>query len=176
MAIRRIKKRVTKDMDRTAALKKASAKYRKMFAETKTLSDKIVKKIADKVDESIEKILLDTENTIKEHVPSRYIKAAFDQTRAGLYKNGINCTFNTRATRMQVRKASAVECNEDDVCEACDEIVNAAVEEIEQVLETADNTIEAMAKKHCSMKKTASVIMKRKLAKELLTRGVKCKF
>ncbi len=174
--VKRRGKNIKKKLYKAVMLKRKGARYREMYLETRELSNKIAKRTAEKVDEHFKKIMFDTENEIKEHVPSKHVMEAFKYVESVLYKNGIAYTFNIQEDSMQPLKIDNTDFNDVDIHAVCNKIVNKAVKEIENVLSTADNVIHSMSEKHCPMKKTGVVIMKRKLEEELLDCGLECEF
>lgn len=99
---------------------------------------KQAKDISKCIEAEIEEVLEHAEEVITKNVPARHVKASLLKIEKMLEAEGISCAFDKRVTREALRKTASEEVDSKELEELIEVIVKAVVEEIEEVLEDAD--------------------------------------
>lgn len=164
---------------RRAAIRKAVAALKNKKKVTANIElpnqkkiDALAQRIASRIEARMERILADTEEVIKDNVPTRYVGQALRKMTASLNKEGIGAQWDYKLTRAQRAKTAGMECGSGDVDEACSEITKAVTDETEELLAKADDTVQKMAAKHFKMRRVATRRLRNKINEILASKGL----
>ena len=141
------KKKVTKTASRMAIAKKSNV---------------LANRLAQRLEDHMEKTLADAEEVVKEYFPARFVSASLTKLQKMLLKEGISSQFDKRVTKASVKKTAkskvtAAECNE-----MVKKIAQSVVDETEESLEKLDKAIRTLASKHFPKNRIASARAMRK--------------
>jgi len=121
---------------------------RRNFVKNPTMRTKVAKKsivakqICKAFEENAEEIVEDAEEAVKEYFPARKVKAALSRLERKLKKEGISVKFNYTLSRNQLKKTANVEVTEEELEDALNAIVDATVEEFEDLLADTEEYID----------------------------------
>jgi len=139
--------------------------------------DKIASRIQEKLEERVEKILSDAEQVVKQEFPAKYVSASLTKLQNILYKEGIECNFDSTVTRQAIRKTANSDITKDECDEAICEIAKAVVDETEASIDQCDTAIDMVAKKNFETGHTiAAKRIKKRVAAKLNSVGLNFDF
>jgi hypothetical protein len=154
---------------------------RKKIAHREVIANKInvvSDKIAAKLDEQVERILLDAETVVKKHFPAKYVSASLTKLQKLLFKEGVQCTFSKKISREAILKTANSKITIAECDEAVKVICAAVVDEIEKSLELCEQGIKTIASKKDFAGSRIYTIhsMQTKVASKLNETGLNFKF
>lgn len=145
------------------ATKRVSAKEIKARREVVAKqSDILAKRLAERLDNRMERILLDAENLVKATFPAKFVSASLTKLQKELITNGISCTFDKRVTKEAIKKTASTDITEDECTEAIQKIAKAVIGLTEDTLDACDKAIKQLSKKHFAKNRVSSVCLMRK--------------
>lgn len=136
----------------------------------------LARRIASRLINAQEKILLEAEQLVKEGFPARYVSAALTRLQRRLREQGIWSQFDKTVDRKSLKATANEQCTEDDRDEAINEIATCVCDETNELLDKCDKTISSVAAKHFALKRVAARIMRGEVERILYTRGLEFKF
>jgi len=143
-------------------------------------SEKIAKisaRVAEKLDNQMEKILSDAEELVKAEFPAKYVSASLTRLSNILCKEGIECTFDKKVSREAIRKTASSDITKAECDEAIRKIAEAVVDETEDTIEQCKKAIDVIASKEFeSGSKVATRRIQRRVASRLGAEGLQFKF
>ena len=140
-------------------------------------SNVFAKRIADKIDARMEKLLADAEELVKSYFPAKFVSAALTNLQKELYKNGLSTRFDKRVTKEAIKKTASSDITEEECKEAIQVIAKNVLSETESALELCDKAIKNLAKKHFPKNRVSSIrAMRDGVASAMEERGMRIKF
>ena len=138
---------------------------------------KIASRVQTKLNDRMEKILADAEEVVKKFFPAKYVSASLSKLTKLLYKEGIECTFDTTINRKAIRKTAGSDITKDECDEAIKEIAKAVVDETEASIHQCDTAIDTLAKKNfVANAKIAAKRIKKRVQVKLNREGLNFEF
>jgi len=138
---------------------------------------KIASRIQAKLNDHVEKILADAEEIVKQEFPAKYVSASLTKLQNILYKEGIECNFDSTVTRRDIRKTANSDITKEECDEAIQKIAEAVVDETEAGIAQCDTAIEMIAKKQFkSGHSIAAKRIKKRVAAKLNATGLNFDF
>ena len=131
-----------------ASRKEVAAKRIAARQEATKKASVLGERLAAKLDARMEKILLDAERLVKDHVPARFVSASLTRLQKQLIAQGIGCKFDKRVSKEAIKRTANTDVTIDDCNEAIDKIAEIVVGLTEETLDDCDNCIHRLAKKH----------------------------
>lgn len=136
-------------------------------------SELLASRISKKLDENMEKILMDSEDLVKQHFPARFVSASLTKLQKLLKAEGISCNFDKKITRSALRKTANLEVTDEQCDEALKVIAKAIVDETEDTLDKCNTAIESIASRRFEKApKTAARKIKSHVEKKLSESGL----
>lgn len=158
-----IKKRIAEKSKKNAVSKRVAMKAikaRRAVVARKT--DILAKRLAERLDARMERILLDAEKLIKASIPAKFVSASLTKLQKELITNGISCTFDKRVAKSDIKKTASTDITEDECNDAVKKIAQAVIGLTEDTLDACDKAIKQLSKKHFAKNRVSSVCMMRK--------------
>jgi hypothetical protein len=109
-------------------------------------SNKLTRAVIAEIEETLE----DAEKVVKEYVPARFVNKTLTLIENALEKEGLEVAFDKKVTRQALNKTASEKVEESELKELVNEIVEAVVDEIEEILEDADEVMDEKQKEIAS--------------------------
>jgi len=174
---------------KTAKTAKASAKKKvepkkvaskDVVAERKLIAKQtnvLATRLAKKLDDRMEKILFDAEETVKTYFPAKYVSASLTKLQKLLIAEGISCKFDKRVTKEAIKKTANTDITTDECNEAIKKVAQTVVSLTEETLDACDSSIKKLAKKHFASHRISTAHAMRKFVEEKMkATGLNFKF
>lgn len=169
----KLKNVIAKKHSEKVAQKELQASREVMAKQTNVLA----KRLADKLDLRMEKILADAEKLVKKYFPARYVSASLTKLQKQLIGEGISCTFDKSVTKEAIKKTAKSDITAEECDEAIQKIAQTVVAETEDTLDACDKAIKNLAKKHFPKNRISTAhVIRKTIEQKMQSTGLHCRF